>query len=137
MLPKEVFLSHSHHDRQFAAELAGVMRQHGIPVWFSVTHIVAARQWHDEIGAALDRCDWFVVILSPAAVNSIWVKRELLYALQQDRFEDHLLPVLYQPCDYQKLSWVLPAYQMVDFTATRESGYRELLRAWGVEYVAK
>lgn len=137
MLPNEVFLSHSHRDRKFATELAEVMRDHGIPVWYSVTNIVAAQQWHDEIGAALQRCDWFVIILSPHAVDSLWVKRELLFALQQNRFEDHLLPLLYQPCEFQKLSWTLSSYQMVDFTASRPAGYRELLRAWGLGYVAK
>jgi hypothetical protein len=39
-----------------------------------------AQQWHDEIGAALRRCDWFVLVLSPHTVESIWVKRELLFS---------------------------------------------------------
>jgi hypothetical protein len=27
--------------------------------------VVAAAQWHDEIGRALARCDWFIVLLTP------------------------------------------------------------------------
>ena len=76
MLPTEVFLSHSDQDRQFATDLAEMMRYHGIPVWYSRTNILGAQQWHDEIGAALRRCDWFVLALSPRSVESIWVKRE-------------------------------------------------------------
>ena len=39
MPQREVFLSHSSRDRKFASELAEVLRGHGIPVWYSKTHI--------------------------------------------------------------------------------------------------
>jgi len=92
VLPNEVFLSHSSLDRQFASDLAGMMRRHGIPVWYSQTNIVGAQQWQDEIGAALQRCDWFAVILSPQSADSMWVKREVSYALQQNRLKTRLSP---------------------------------------------
>ncbi|MGH8064677.1 MAG: toll/interleukin-1 receptor domain-containing protein [Candidatus Entotheonellia bacterium] len=95
---------------------------------------LGAQQWHDEIGAALRRCDWFVLVLSPNAVESIWVKRELLFSLQQNRFEDKIIPLLYQPCTYERLSWTLSLFQMVDFTQTFEQGCRDLLRVWGLGY---
>lgn len=43
------------------------MRAHGVPIWYSDAKIVGARMWHDEICAALRRCDWFVLVLSPDA----------------------------------------------------------------------
>ena len=132
MLPNEIFLSHSDQDREFASSLAETIRFHGIPVWYSRTNIVGAQQWHDEIGAALIRCDWFVLILSPNSVESVWVKRELLFALQQNRFEDKILPLLYQPCDFEQLSWTLSIFQMTDFTGSFEQGCRDLFRAWGI-----
>ncbi|MCU1266776.1 MAG: hypothetical protein JWM21_3094 [Acidobacteria bacterium] len=73
-LPKEVFLSNSSLDRVFVSGLAEMLRRHGIPVWYSQTNILGAQQWHDEIGAALKRCDWLVVVLSPNSVESVWVK---------------------------------------------------------------
>ena len=66
-------------------KLACMLRRHGVPVWYSDVNIRGTQQWHDEIGAGLGRCDWMVLILSPAAVSSMWVKRELLFSLQQDR----------------------------------------------------
>ena len=134
MLPQEIFLSHSDRDRQFVMALADMLRRHGLPVWYSRTSIRGARQWHDEIGAALNRCDWFVLVLSPSAVASIWVKRELLFSLEQERFEGKIIPVLFQPCDYERLSWALSAIQMIDFTQTFEQGCRDLLQVWGVGY---
>lgn len=135
-LPQEVFLSHSSLDREFAGTLAEVIRRHGIPVWYSQTNILGAQQWQDEIGAALQRCDWFGVVLSPRSVESMWVKRELLYALQQSRFENRIVPIVYQASDYERLSWALSLFQMIDFTHGLEHGYRELLRIWGLGYRA-
>jgi hypothetical protein len=134
MLPREVFLSHSNQDRQFVDALAGVIRQHGIPVWYSPINIIGAQQWHDEIGAALQRCDWFVVVLSPNSVRSIWVKRELLFALQQNHFENKIVPLIYQPCDHERLSWTLSLFQMVDLSRKFEEGCRDLFRIWGLGY---
>ena len=136
MLPQEIFLSHSDHDRQFVQELVAVLRRHGLPVWYSRTNIRGAQQWHDEIGAALHRCDWFVLVLSPSAVESIWVKRELLFSLRENRFDNKIVPLLYQDCDYERLSWTLPDFQMIDFTQAFEQGCRDLLRVWGVGYQA-
>src|SRR5271168_1860637 len=80
--PREIFLSHSSKDRRFVSKLERLFREHGIRYWYNTRHIVAATKWHDEIGRALDRCDWFALVLPPSAVRSAWVKRELLYALE-------------------------------------------------------
>lgn len=134
MIPYEAFLSHSSLDRDFVANLADVLRRHGIPIWYSQTNIMGAQQWHDEIGAALRRCDWFFLVLSPNSVASMWVKRELIFALQQNRFENRIVPLLYQPCDFDQLSWVLPSFEIIDFQRTFEDGCRGLLRLWGLGY---
>lgn len=134
MPPQEVFLSHASADAAFATALAEVLRDHGIPVWYSRTDIRGAQVWHDEIGRALKRCDWFVVVLSPAAVASMWVRRELRRALEDPRLSDGIASVYLGDCDIESLSWVLPQYQSVDFRIDVEEGYRELLRIWGVGY---
>ncbi|HUU84912.1 MAG TPA: toll/interleukin-1 receptor domain-containing protein [Phycisphaerae bacterium] len=133
-LPAEVFLSHSSQNRSFAIKLAETIRHHGMPVWYSDTNIVGAQQWHDEIGKALARCDWFVLILSPDSLGSKWVKHELLYALNDSRYEDHIVPILYRKCDPSALSWTLQAFQMIDFTRKHADGFQELFRVWGVGY---
>lgn len=95
---------------------------------------MGARQWHDEIGRALERCDWFTIIISPGAVQSMWVKRELSFALRQARFDEKIVPILYRPCDPHPLSWTLLSVQMVDFTQSFDDGCRQLLRVWGLGY---
>ena len=132
MPPREVFLSHSSQDRQAADDVARLLREHGVSVFYSPHHILGAQQWHDEIGAALARCDWFVLLLSPAAVTSTWVKHELMYALNSSRYQNTIVPVILDKCDLEALSWTLPAFQSIDFTVSFEEGCRRLLRIWGL-----
>src|SRR5437588_472308 len=96
----EAFLSHASQDDAKARRLRKVLIDHGVSVWFSPHHIMGAEQWQDEIGKALARCDWFIVALTPAAVRSMWVKRELQYALSQERYQERIIPLLFKKCDY-------------------------------------
>src|SRR3954469_22129643 len=91
-IPVEVFLSHSHHDKRLTVRIANELRGHGVAVWYSERHIAGAQQWIDQIGLALKRCDWFIVVLSPEAVDSMWVKRELGAALIDRKYNGRIVP---------------------------------------------
>jgi hypothetical protein len=134
MLPQEVFLSHSSQDSEFVARLAETLRQHGVPVWYSGTDILGAQQWHDEIGEALERCDWFIVVLSPHSIESMWVRREVQFALQQARLVNRIIPAVVRECEGKRLSWVLSSLQTVNFQNEFDEGCRTLLRIWGTGY---
>lgn len=131
MRPREVFLSHSSADHDMAERLATLLRGHGIPTFHSPSNLLGAQQWQDEILKALERCDWFVVLLSPDAIESMWVKREVAFALSDKRFENRIVPLLYRSCDLGLLKW-LRMFQMVDFQADFDHGCRQLLRVWGL-----
>ena len=128
---KRAFLSHATADRRFVRRFANVLRDHGIPCWYSDEELVGAQKWHDQIGRALRRCDWLVLVLSPRSIRSRWVKRELLYALDDPRYEERIIPLLYRSCDSDRLSWVLRSFQRVDFTHDFDRGAAALLRGWG------
>jgi len=129
-----VFLSHSDRDRAFVLKLAGVLKRHGVKFWYSGADIVGAQQWHDEIGRALANCNWFLLILTPHSVRSEWVKRELFFALDQQRYRNRIIPLLRKPCDASKLSWTLNSFERVDFTGDFDEGCRQLLRVWNIEW---
>ena len=133
--PKEIFLSHSSQDRLFVRRLTRVLKENHIRYWYSATHIRGARQWHDEIGKALSRCDWFVVVLTPASVKSTWVKRELLFVLNESRYNERIVPLLRKPCRHSELSWTLSEYQFVDFTSDFDAGCTQMLRIWGIQHL--
>jgi len=132
--PQEAFLSHASADRAFVKRLAKVMMAHGVRVWFSEAHLLTGEDWHDRIGKALARCDWFLLVLSPQSVKSKWVKRELLYALQEDRYGERILPLLRKECKYRHLSWTLRSLQFVDFTRGFAEGCQALFRRWGLKF---
>jgi hypothetical protein len=134
MIPKEVFLSHSVKNKARASVLANTLRKHGVPVWYSPTNIRSAQQWQDEVGKALRRCDWFLVLLSQASIASKWVKMELSYALSHSQYDDHILPVKIEDCDHEELSWTLGLFQMVEFKGKSDDGYTEILRTWGLGF---
>src|SRR5438034_11799644 len=104
---REVFLSHASQDHAKARQLRELLGGHSVPVWVSPHDIRSAQQWQDEIGEALARCAWFMVLLTPAAVKSIWVKRELGYALIEKRLQGRIIPLLFKKCDIRALSWTL------------------------------
>lgn len=91
-----------------------------------------AQQWHDEIGQALARCNCFLIVLSPAAVDSEWVKRELVYALQAKRYRGRIAPMLFKTCKIERLSWTLSGFQHIDFRKNFRKGISELLALWDI-----
>jgi hypothetical protein len=135
--PKEVFLCHASKDYRVASKIAALIKEHGVNVWYSRTQLRGAQQWHDEIGNALKRCDWFLLLLSEAATRSKWVKHELIYALGHPQYENRILPVKYQACDTDQLSWTLESFQTVDLVRNFERGCRNILKSWGMSYRAR
>ena len=131
MPPREAFLSHSSEDGAIAQRIAELLCEHGVATFYAPTNIVGHQQWQDEILKALQRCDWFLVLLSPNAVQSMWVKRETAFALKEKRYEDRIVPLLYRDCDLGTLEW-LKLYQFVDFRTDFREGTRMLLRTWGL-----
>src|SRR5664279_837927 len=112
----KVFISHAARDGAFVRGLSHVLEQHKVRYWYSAEHIRGAQEWHDEIGRALDECNWFLVVLTPAAVRSHWVKRELFFALNEKRYNGRIIPLLWKPSQYRALSWTLGQFEFVDFT---------------------
>jgi hypothetical protein len=133
---RNVFLSHSNKHRAFVTRLAAILKRHGIQYWYSGTDIVGAQQWHDEIGRALAGSNWFLLVLTPDSVRSEWVKRELFFALDQQRYRNRIIPLLRKRCNPKKLSWTLNSFERVDFTDDFAAGCRQLLRIWNIEFKA-
>ena len=132
MRPHEVFLLHSSEDRAIAERIAALLRDHGIPTFYAPANILGHQQWQDEIIIALQRCDWFAVLVTPAAIQSMWVKREVAIALSERRYEKRIVPLNYRDCDLPDGFGWLRTYQFVDFRADISDGARDLLRVWGL-----
>lgn len=114
-----------------AERIADCLRRHGVPTFYSPQNLLGAQQWQNEILGALMRCDWFVVILSPDAVGSMWVQRETAFALNDRRYENRIVPLMFRPTNLGPLEW-LRLFQFVDFQVGFDDACRALLRTWGI-----
>jgi hypothetical protein len=74
-----VFLSHSPDDEAEAAEVCESLRHAGLNVWWDAK-VPGDTNWATELGRALETCEAMVLLVSPAAVASDLVRRELQYA---------------------------------------------------------
>ncbi len=124
-----VFLAYSHHDQDFALRLAANLRDRGVPLWVDRWDIRPGEDWDQAIDDAAYDCGRFLVVLSPAAVESPDVRGELRIALAERK---PIVPVLYRNC---RIPRQLQLVQYVDFAACGPddpAALRAVLGALGV-----
>jgi hypothetical protein len=110
MRPKEVssmnvFLSYSHRDKAWAVAVAERLRAEGFEVWDSETELFPGDNFASRIAEALESADAMVVLLSPDAMASDWIKHEIDFALGSSRLSGRLVPVIVRTTT--KLPWIL------------------------------
>jgi hypothetical protein len=69
-------------------------------------------------------------------VRARCVKREPLFALNDRRYEDRIVPIGYRECEWARLQWTLDAIQSVDFSKGFEAGWEGLSRIWTLPALA-
>lgn len=96
-MSKDIFISYSRRDQEFVTRLASDLDAHVAGVWFDQSAIEAGQNWHDEIMEGIRDCKAFIVVLSPNAVQSKYVREEVEEAL---RLGKTIFPVIYQPAKW-------------------------------------
>jgi TIR domain len=72
-----VFISYTHADREFSTRLAVDLTRAGVNVWYDQWEIAPGDSIVEKIDGALQVNDYLLVVLSPEAVRSRWVAREI------------------------------------------------------------
>lgn len=103
----QTFIAYTRHDRAAALELFAQLRAAGVDAWLDSVNLYPGDNWSLEIGKALDRSEAIVALVSSAALESDWFRRELQYALGAKRFQGRLFTVVLEPQAAEKLPWVL------------------------------
>ncbi len=127
---KNVFISYSRQDRTFAERLARDLQDAGLNVWIDFRRIKAGEQWREAIFEGINQSDMVIVCLSPAAVESDWVRREILMAFGNNKV---MLPITVEDAfalmeDYDETKQLLEL-QITRFEGRYEEGLKELLAA--------
>lgn len=81
----DIFLSYSRHDRTPMFAVHDILRGAGFSVWIDDGIEPGTAIWEDAIEEALHQAQAMVVLLSPNAKASPWVKREITYAMAQEK----------------------------------------------------
>ena len=89
----DVFISYCHKDRDLAATFVACLLDAGFSVWWD-DRIGPRKGWDQTIEAELGCAKAVLVLWSPAAIASEWVRIEAFHAKQQDK----LLPVMVASC---------------------------------------
>ena len=129
-----VFISYSTKDREFiVTELAPLLESHGLEAWYGEDEIKTADLWERSIFEGLRDSEWFVVVMSPRSAQSVWVQREVNWAMQNRA--GRIVPVLLEPCNPLDFHLEMPQIQLVKFTAGEdlEKARYQLLSLWGLK----
>ncbi|MCB9122873.1 MAG: SUMF1/EgtB/PvdO family nonheme iron enzyme [Caldilineaceae bacterium] len=81
----DIFLSYSRYDRTSMFDVHDILRGAGFSVWIDDGIEPGTAIWEDAIEEALHQAQAMVVLLSPNAKASQWVKREITYAMAQEK----------------------------------------------------
>lgn len=118
-MAQHIFISYAHEDNHFVLKLARDLRQQGLPVWLDQWETLPDTDWDRALERAIRASRSFLIVLSPAAVNSWVVRDQFVVAFETGKT---IVPVLYQPC---QLPAVLQGLAYIDFSG---HNYRAALR---------
>lgn len=131
-----VFISHATEDADLARRLARDLEREGFGVWIAPDSIRHGEEWVDAISQALRECEVLVLLLTPAAVRSYWVKKEVKLAmLLEPEGQMRILPLEVKPVSETDIPSFWRTYQRLPFTEY-ERGFSLLQQALLSESVA-
>src|SRR5262249_50785257 len=107
-------------DEEFVLKLATNLKDRGVPIWLDQWDIPPGANWNKSIDDAIYDCAKFLVVFSPAAVESGEVQGEWLTALDEKKT---IVPVIHHAC---RIPRQLRTIQRVDFSS-RGLGDKEAL----------
>jgi hypothetical protein len=106
-----IFISYSSFDSATAQELASYVKSCGFPVFIDYQSLEAGSEFMEAIGREIEKSDVVLLLLSPHATESKWVRWEIGWAL---RLEKRIVPLLLAPVSYTAV-FPLVNLHMLDF----------------------
>lgn len=122
-----VFLSYDHRDRSAARTVGEILEQEGFEVLDPVSNLLPGQDLVRQVERSLARAQAMVVLLSPHAADSPWVKYEIGYAIAERRFQERLIPIVLKTGT--KVPWILRKLGVVELTSGVRRGKRRIVEA--------
>lgn len=119
--PISTFISYSRADSAFIDRLEADLRAYGFDTWVDRQHLEGGADWARVIEQQIQQRETLVVALSPNAITSTWVRREITFALNGGK---HIIPIIAQPVASTPIEIV--NLQYIDLSADYTSGLQDL-----------
>ena len=87
-----IFISYSRKDEEYVTKLVESLENEGFEVWID-RELLTGDTWTQVINHKIDTCDAFVIVMTDESQKSNWVRREVLYAIQEGK---KIFPLLLQ-----------------------------------------
>jgi hypothetical protein len=125
--PRQVFVSYAISDTDIAHRLADDLHRAGYTIWIAPESILPGEKWVTAINRGLESSGIFLLVLSPRAVESKWVRDETDAAIvMENEGQVRVFIVRISASDVPRL-WGLR--QHVSIEENYRQGLTELLRA--------
>ncbi len=116
MANNDVFISYRRKDLEFVTQLHQELTQRGIPAWFDMENIEVADHWRSSIAEGIRACKVFVLVLSPDAVESVNIRKEVDLA---EKHGKKIVPLMWRQTDIPvAFEYSLAGLQWIDFKET-------------------
>jgi len=89
----KTFISFSSADREIVEPFVEMLRLHYIEFFYS-DRTLKGGYFAEDIVKAIDQCRKFIVFISPNAMKSEWVSKEVAMAMSRDHLRGKVLPIL-------------------------------------------
>ena len=115
----DAFVSYSREDSAAVRQLRGALAARGKVVWLDAEDIVAGEDWRARITRAIEACNAFLFVLSPASVRSSYCRQELDQAVTLQKL---IIPVYQEHVEPDLLPSSLTDREWVDLRESDSSG---------------
>lgn len=135
-MPSRFFITHSHKDNDFVARLADDLKSAGLDGFLDIYSLKAGDLISREISQGLSACDFYLPVLSNAALDSPWCELEIHTAITLSNEpgrngRPRIIPLLVEDCQ-ARLDPFLRARLYLKFHENYDAAFLNLLRGLGV-----
>ncbi len=128
--PARVMISYSHTNKSVARRLAADLQERMLDVWLDEREVLVGDSIHAKVEEGVGRCDYLIALLSPASLNSAWVREEIdaIRVREKESRSVVLLPAVLEGVDATALPAMLKDRRFA-LLAPYDNGLQELIRS--------
>lgn len=124
----QVFVSYAHADAEFVEGLTQRFAEDKIEYWCDAKDLLIGEVMDEAISRGIQANALFLVVLTPASINSTWVSRELDEAVHEAaEGRKIILPVLAKGLDPSRVPARIRRFRCADFNEEASRAYDLLL----------